>query len=74
MNVQSLAFLAFLTVTVCACRLLGRKGQVWALLDLMTDFYADPENQAAYEEWRNHRPGRKRKKPAGDANTDELTE
>ena len=26
MNVQSLAFLAFLTVTVCACRLLGQKG------------------------------------------------
>ena len=32
MNVQSLAFLAFLTVTVCACRLLGRKAQVRALL------------------------------------------
>ena len=51
-----------------------KQWQVWALLDLMTDFYADPENQAAYEERRKHRPGRKRKKPAGAANTDELTE
>ena len=32
MNVQSLAFLAFLTVTVCACRLLGKKRRTWALL------------------------------------------
>ena len=51
-----------------------KEWQIRVLLDLMTDFYADPENQAAYEEWRKHRPGRKCKKPAGAANTDELTE
>ena len=39
MNVQSLAFLAFLTVTVCACRLLGQKRQVWALLAASLVFY-----------------------------------
>ncbi len=39
MNVQSLAFLAFLTVTVCACRLLGRKAQVRALLAASLVFY-----------------------------------
>ena len=39
MNVQSLAFLAFLTVTVCACRLLGRKAQVRVLLAASLVFY-----------------------------------
>ena len=39
MNVQSLAFLALLTVTVCTCRLLGQRRQVWGLLAASLVFY-----------------------------------
>ena len=38
MNVQSLAFLAFLTVTVCVCRLLPKK-RTWVLLAASLVFY-----------------------------------
>lgn len=39
MNVQSLVFLALLTVTVCLCRLLGQKRQIWVLLAASLIFY-----------------------------------
>ena len=38
MNVQSLAFLAFLTVTVCVCRLLPKE-RIWVLLAASLVFY-----------------------------------
>ena len=51
--------------------------QAEMLLELMADFYADPENQRAFEAWRKERRRQRRaakqKKPAGAANTDELT-
>ena len=48
MNVQSLAFLAFLTVTVCACRLLGKKRRTWALLAASLVFYLWSGTPAAW--------------------------
>lgn len=40
--------------------------QIWALYDIAADFYADPENQAAFEAWRSSgRSARKQKGPAG---------
>ena len=38
MSVQSLAFLAFLTVTVCVCRLLPKE-RIWVLLAASLVFY-----------------------------------
>lgn len=38
MSVQSLAFLAFLTVTVCVCRLLPKE-RTWVLLAASLVFY-----------------------------------
>ena len=38
MNVQSLAFLAFLTVTVCVCRLLPKE-RIWVLLAASRVFF-----------------------------------
>ena len=29
--------------------------QIWALYDIAADFYADPENQAAFEAWQKQR-------------------
>ncbi len=29
--------------------------QAWALLDLMEDFYRDPKNREAYEQWKAER-------------------
>ena len=48
MNVQSLAFLALLTVTVCVCRLLGQRRQVWALLAASLVFYLWSGTPAAW--------------------------
>ena len=48
MNVQSLAVLAFLTVTVCACRLLGKKRRTWALLAASLVFYLWSGTSAAW--------------------------
>ena len=48
MNVQSLAFLAFLTVTVCVCRLLGQRRQIWALLAASLVFYLWSGTPAAW--------------------------
>lgn len=51
--------------------------QAEMLLELLTDFYAAPENQRAFEAWqkerRRQRCAARAKKPAGAANTDELT-
>lgn len=40
--------------------------QIWALYDIAADFYADPENQAAFEAWQKQREKcKKTKGPAG---------
>ena len=53
-----------------------KEWQADVLLDLLTDFYAVPENQQAFEAWkkerRRARRAAKNKKPAGAANTGEL--
>lgn len=48
MNVQSLAFLAFLTVTVCVCRLTGPSLRTWALLAAGLVFYLWNGTAAAF--------------------------
>ena len=36
--------------------------QIWALYDIAADFYADPENQAAFEAWQKQPEKRKKTK------------
>lgn len=50
-----------------------KEWQADMLLDLLTDFYAVPENQQAFETWKKERRRTRRanKKPAGAANTGE---
>ena len=50
-----------------------KEWQADMLLDLLTDFYAVPENRQAFETWKKERrrAHRANKKPAGAANTGE---
>lgn len=57
-------------------RPLLKEWQVEMLIEMLTDFYADPKNQQAFEAWQEERRKKRRaaknKKPGGAANTDEL--
>lgn len=53
-------------------RIVVERQTLEGLLEMAAEFYAQPENQKAYQRWRAEK--RKRKKPGGAKSTDEPKE